>query len=35
MLPIIPQPVRVEELPGQSKAEVTVRSSADPVLGNE
>ena len=35
MLPIIPQPVRVEELPGQSKAEVTVISSADPALGLE
>ena len=35
MLPIIPQPVRVEELPGQSKAEVTVIGPADPALGPE
>jgi len=35
MLPIIPQPVRVEELPGQSKAEVAVISPADPALGTE
>ena len=35
MLTIIPQPVRVEEIPGQSKAEVTVTSPADPALGPE
>ena len=35
MLTIIPQPVRVEELPGQSKAEVAVTSPADPALGQE
>jgi len=35
MLPIIPQPVRAEELPGQSKAEVAVIGSTDPALGSE
>ena len=34
-LPIIPQPVRVEELPGRSAAEVTLVGSTDPSLGNE
>ena len=35
MIAIIPKPFRVEELPGQSKAEVTVTGNADPALGNE
>jgi len=35
MISIIPKPVRVEELPGQSKAEVTIAGNADPALGNE
>ena len=35
MLPILPQPVRCEELPGQSKAAVTEISPADPAFGNE
>src|SRR2546423_832852 len=33
MISVIPKPVRVEELPGQSKAEVTVRTDAS--LGPE
>ena len=35
LLPIIPKPVRVEELPGRSTAEVTITSQADSALGNE
>ena len=35
MIAIIPKPVLVEELPGQSKAEVTITGNADPALGNE
>ena len=34
-LPIIPQPVRVEELPGRSTATVTLAGNADSSLGNE
>ena len=34
-LPIIPKPVRVEELPGRSTAEVTITSKADSALGTE
>ena len=34
-LPIIPKPVRVEELPGRSTAEVTITGQADSALGNE
>jgi len=32
---IIRKPVRVEELPGQTKAEITIAGSADPALENE
>ncbi|MCG3149641.1 MAG: Beta-hexosaminidase [Verrucomicrobiae bacterium] len=34
-LPVIPQPVRAEELPGQSNAEVITAGNADPALGTE
>ena len=34
-LPIIPKPVRFEELTGRSTAEVTIVSTADSALGNE
>ena len=27
---MIPKPVRLEELPGQSKAEITIAGNADP-----
>jgi len=35
MVTIIPKPVRVEELPGRSKAEVIARGKADAALGTE
>jgi len=35
MISIIPKPIRVEELPGQSKAEVSIVRNADPALGKE
>ena len=35
MISVIPKPVRVEELPGRSTAQVTIRVTADPALGNE
>ncbi|MEI6085580.1 MAG: beta-N-acetylhexosaminidase [Verrucomicrobiota bacterium] len=35
MISIIPKPVRVEELPGQSKAKVSISLTADPALGSE
>ena len=34
-LPIIPKPVRVEELPGRSTAKVTIAGKADSALGTE
>ena len=35
MISIIPKPVRIEELSGQSKAEISIVNNADPALGNE
>jgi len=35
MISIIPQPLRVEELPGRSSAQLTISLTADPALGTE
>ena len=35
MITVIPKPVRVEELPGRSTAQLAISISADPALGNE